>query len=139
MKVVINCCYGGYGLSDDALKAILERKGEQWWERESKFKSLMGNELYRCPPEEYDRLYEEAKASSSMDRYREANAMYVTHGDYERWDPDLIAVVEEMGEASFGRFSRLEIVDIPFDDGEGWYIDEYDGMETIHEDHRSWG
>ncbi len=32
--------------------------------------------------------------------------------------------------------SKLQIVSIP--DGVSFYIDDYDGMESIHEDHRSW-
>jgi hypothetical protein len=41
-----------------------------------------------------------------------------------------------MGEMVNGRFSNLKIVEIP-DDVE-WQIDDYDGMETIHEKHRMW-
>jgi hypothetical protein len=53
-----------------------------------------------------------------------------------RSHPELIKVVEEMGEESFGPFAELEIVKIPDDvDVE---IAEYDGMEWVAEKHRVW-
>lgn len=54
----------------------------------------------------------------------------------KRNDPRLVAVVEELGEAANGRFAKLSIVEIP--DDVDWEIDDYDGMETIREKHRSW-
>lgn len=54
-----------------------------------------------------------------------------------RSDPRLIAAIEAVGlEAASGRHASLTIVDIP--DNIDWYIDEYDGIETVHEEHRSW-
>lgn len=55
-----------------------------------------------------------------------------------RTNPIVVAIVEELGEEANGGCSELEVVDIPFDSTEGWEIDEYDGLETIHETHRSW-
>ena len=57
--------------------------------------------------------------------------------DAYRTHEKLINAVEKIGlEKSSGKCARLEIVDIP-DDIE-WEIDEYDGIETIREAHRSW-
>lgn len=54
-----------------------------------------------------------------------------------RSDPKLIAAIEKVGiKESSGSLADLQIVDIP-DDIE-WHIDEYDGIETVHESHRSW-
>jgi hypothetical protein len=56
----------------------------------------------------------------------------------DRADPVLIAVIEELGsEKASGDFAKLHIVEIP--DGVDWEIDEYDGIESISEKHRSWG
>ena len=54
-----------------------------------------------------------------------------------RTSPKLIKAIEKIGvkEAS-GEMAVLEIVEIP-DDIE-WEIDEYDGFETVHEQHRKW-
>lgn len=54
-----------------------------------------------------------------------------------RADERLIAVVEELGLEKSGRGSDLGIVEIP-DDCTCWYIDNYDGAETVRECHRSW-
>jgi hypothetical protein len=56
--------------------------------------------------------------------------------ELERADPHLVQVVEQLGEASWGRHSQLKIVQIP--DDVCWYLSDYDGIETIHEQHRQW-
>jgi hypothetical protein len=56
--------------------------------------------------------------------------------DIPRNDADLVSVVEELGLAAEDEFSKLAIVSIP--DGVKFMIDEYDGMESIHEVHRIW-
>ena len=49
----------------------------------------------------------------------------------ERNDPKLVAAVEDFGEAkSSGDCAELHIVEIP-DDCTDYYIDEYDGSESI--------
>jgi hypothetical protein len=62
---------------------------------------------------------------------------YWYYGDLNRSDPILVRVVEEMGSKANGNFAELKVVEIP--DGVQYEIDEYDGMESIHEVHRSWG
>jgi hypothetical protein len=54
-----------------------------------------------------------------------------------RTDPDLIRVIRKLGPKASGQMASVEIVTIT-DDVE-WEIDEYDGVETVHEVHRSWG
>lgn len=56
--------------------------------------------------------------------------------DIPRNDQYLVKVVERLGKAADGRFARLKIVDIP-DDVE-WHIGEYDGIEWVAENHRTW-
>lgn len=41
-----------------------------------------------------------------------------------------------MKDEASGRLAELEVVEIP--DGTDWEIDDYDGVETIHEKHQSW-
>jgi cytochrome c1 len=89
-KVVINKCYGGFGLSQDAYQAL----GLVW------------------------------------DGFG--------HGtDIERSCPELVKVVEALGEAADGAYAKLCVVEIP--DGIEWQIEEYDGIEWVAEKHRSWG
>jgi hypothetical protein len=56
--------------------------------------------------------------------------------DIVRDDPDLIRVIEELGQQANGRFAKLKIVEIPSD--VKWQIDEYDGLEWVAECHRTW-
>ncbi len=84
MKVVLNNCYGGFGLSDEAIE-------------------MLGS----------DRPY-----------------------DLDRTDPKLVEVVEKLGLRANGPLADLRVVDIP--ENVEYYIDDYDGIETIHEKHRRW-
>jgi hypothetical protein len=118
MKVAINRCFGGFGISDEAFENLLTRKGIAFEKVESGSK-LMGASYYH-------------KGHSGDDDH------YISHYDYsnDRSDPDLIAVIEEMGQSANSWASEIAIVDIP-DDVE-WHIDEYDGMEHVAENHRTW-
>ena len=54
-----------------------------------------------------------------------------------RNDPTLIQIVEELGEAASGEHSLLKIEEVP--DGVRFFIDEYDGMESVvREDQIEW-
>lgn len=114
MKVVINQCYGGFGLSDKAFERYLGIKG-------------IAFESYVT---EYDnRLY--YKAGHLKDE--EYN---LSEYDIERNDPALVQAVEELGIEANSQYSSLKVVEIP--DDVKWYVSEYDGWETIHEEHRTW-
>lgn len=67
------------------------------------------------------------------------NDLGIASDDYlaYRSDSKLIAAIESVGiNNASGPSAKVRIVDIP-DDIE-WEIDEYDGIETVHEKHRSW-
>jgi hypothetical protein len=60
-----------------------------------------------------------------------------SHHDIDRDDPRLVQVVTELGgDRASGEFAELRVVQIP--NGVKWHVHEYDGLETIHEAHRSW-
>lgn len=86
MKVIINRCYGGFGLSEKA-------------------KQMLGIE--------YDFELEQ-----------------------DRTNPKLVEVVEKLGEVANAKYAELKVVEVP--DDVKWRIEDYDGMETIHEVHRVW-
>ena len=50
--------------------------------------------------------------------------------------PPLVKLVEELGDSANGDYAKLKVVEIP--DGINWYLDTNDGIESIHEYHRSW-
>ena len=62
---------------------------------------------------------------------------YDCGSDILRVDPELVAAVEKLGSAANGSYAELEIVDVP--DDASWHIEEYDGIERIAEDHKTWG
>ena len=90
MKIVINTCYGGFGLSPAAY--------------------AMYNKL--------------------------AETVLTDADEIDRDDPILVLVVETLGAAASALSDKLVVVDIP--DNVEWHIDEYDGMEHVAEDHRTW-
>ena len=133
-KIVINKQHGGFGLSPKAQKRYLELIGKECY-------------FYQHNIKNYTRISEDDAENKifavtiTQDFGDEVdkipNDAYWSDGDLERDDPLLIQVINEFGEEANGRFACLGIIEIP-DDVE-WQIDEYDGWETIHEKHRSWG
>lgn len=92
MKVVINKCFGGFGITKECL-----------------------------------RLYEKLSGKNEDSYY-----------NIERHDPFLIKAIEQLGEnESSVKYADLKIVEIP--DGKKYEIDEYDGIESIHEKVEHWG
>lgn len=132
MKVVVNRCFGGFGLSDEAVENVMNRKGFNCFRYEE---SMFGGYV-RCKKFQRSIL----GFYSTKDLGQEINYIpresYWYEGNLDRDDPDLIAVVEELGERANGRCAELEVVEIP--DDVKWEIDDYDGIETIHEVHRKW-
>jgi hypothetical protein len=56
--------------------------------------------------------------------------------ELDRDSPQLVQIVEQLGERANARYSQLKVVQIP--DGVEWTICEYDGMEWVAEAHRTW-
>ena len=50
--------------------------------------------------------------------------------------PELVKIVEDLGEEANGAYAKLEIVNIPTD--ASWFIRDHDGAETACENHRTW-
>lgn len=128
-KVVINDDFGGFSLSPVALEALARRKGHErlyWFE----FAGLNGIKPIQQPD------YSSWHIAYTMPNPSNDDESFSSR-DIKRDDPDLVAVVEELGtERSSDRYAHLRIVEIP-DDVE-WFIDEYDGREHIAETHRTW-
>lgn len=59
--------------------------------------------------------------------------------DSERTDPRLIKAIESVtaqGGDPSGQYAEIKIVEVP--DGVEWTLQDYDGVEAIHEEHRVW-
>ena len=147
MKVVINKCYGGFGISETALIELVKRDAKCL----KKFtpKKYFGGEIenYRGKnkwEEEWEKLFSEFKKLEdgfyACKRYLlvyKDGLLYSIGGDKKtRTDKTLVELVEVLKEKSFGKYAKLAVIEIP-DDIE-FEINEYDGVECIVEKHRIW-
>ena len=110
VKVVINADFGGFGLSDEAMREYGRRKGLN---------------LVEKTMDDFVFFYED-----------ESKREIFSERDIPRDDSVLVAIVEEMGEKANNRYSFLKVVEIP--DNVDWYIEEFDGDEWVAERHRTW-
>lgn len=109
MKIVINKCFGGFGLSEEATLLYGKKKG---------LNIIVVKDEYIKGLNHY-----------YLDEKKDGN--YFSDRDIQRNDSALIEVVNELGEKADGSFSKLKIVEIP--DDMKWEIEEYDGKEHISE------
>tara|TARA_R110000851_G_scaffold292317_2_gene446758 strand:- start:5737 stop:6129 length:393 start_codon:yes stop_codon:yes gene_type:complete len=129
MEVVLNRCFGGFSLSTAAverciqlgLTATVYSEGGQLEDKEAAFI--------------LNPSYEESDSKGSF------HCKYYGRDDYKksfRYNPIVVQVVRELGELANGSCAELKIVEIPFENENGWDINDYDGSESIQESHRSW-
>lgn len=117
MKVVINGCFGGFSLSLAAVRALAELGHEPC------------QEVLKARDKEPENDLERAIRKSKM-----FDDMY--HIEIERNDARLVEVVERLQREASGACGALCVVEIP--DDVKWHIEEYDGLEHVAEDHRTW-
>lgn len=149
MKVVINVCYGGFGLSDAAYERLIQLgvPVRKYIEQERDPDTM----LYKPEPlNEGEIIFDreltplgESELNNIYWKYRDASSKGRLHARYwecwtngNRTHPLVIQVVEELGEKANGGCANLRVVEIP--DGVEWEISEYDGNEHIAEKHRTW-
>jgi len=134
-RIVINACYGGFGVSIEAMKALVER-GSDVIATVTMEEYTRGNILPSFLAELVDAGdgYQTQKWARSL--FKDGLVYYIEREREGRTDPILVNVVEELGEMANGPHAELKIVDVP-DDVE-WEIAEYDGIEWVAEKHRTW-
>lgn len=147
MDVVINKCYGGFGLSSSAVVELI-RRGSTSIQVQPAFKYfrtdptiLISLNLTEDPKwkRDFNTPIEDGFFSgfSGDVLYKEGN-IYRVEDSSVRQDPVFISLMKEKGSKwCSGNYAELSIVSIP--DDVMWEIDKYDGQESIHESHRSWG
>jgi hypothetical protein len=140
MKIVINRCFGGYGLSHQAVMRYLDLNGITVYPEQSEGHWKFWTYWLVKPEGRFEVKENEEFYAMSMEERQAHNQKYSdeTFGDRDisRNDPVLIQVIEELGDAANGEHAELAIVEIP-DDVE-WEISEYDGREHVAEKHRVW-
>ena len=141
MKVAINKCYGGFGISNEAEIEYLKLKGlKAYFYEQVKYEYKDGRNLYKKVDPSKDTFMTitfTKDYGESFEEWPKKDSGYFYSSDIPRDDPDLIKVIEKLGKKANNRFSDLKIVEIP--DGTEYIIDEYDGLEHIAEKHKTWG
>lgn len=112
-KIVYNACFGGFGLSHEAIK----RYGE-----------IKGINLVYIEREDYLDRGRLKLGSWYVDGIKDDDHFFYTL-DFERNDPALVQVVEELGDKASGEFAELRIAEI--EEGQRYRIEDYDGRETV--------
>jgi hypothetical protein len=144
MKVVINKCFGGFSLSPEATLECYRLGMTDI--------ATPVDEYFRGDRDPNDRLgrntalneWRQYLAGGSSNRtgkmfltvFSPDEKFVLSNRPSNRSDAVLVQVVESMGEKADGACADLRVVEIP--DGIEYEIDEYDGLESIHETHRSW-
>jgi hypothetical protein len=113
-KIVYNACFGGFGLSQKAIRRYAE---------------LAGYTIQEV-------VYEGMQNRTYLDII-DKNGERIWDGDIRRDDPFLVQAVEELGKEASDESALLCITEIPA--GTKYRIDEYDGRETVMtEDDYDW-
>jgi len=129
-KIVINSCYGGFSLSVEGMKRYAEIKGLPLY--------IEGNDFYptfwTIPAEERTGLIDQKNWSTFTDEERrQSNQLFskytISSRDFDRTDPILVQVVEELGSKADGSCAELTIETL--EKGTLYRINEYDGYESI--------
>lgn len=134
-KVVINKCYGGFGLSYEAVMLYAKLKGIELYPFiDDTHKKIYGKKATIDNPEIM--LHYTTKPIENEDELYD-DEIYFSDRDIPRDDPCLVKAVEQLGENASGRFASLKVVKVPAD--VEWAIEEYDGIEWVAEAHKTWG
>jgi hypothetical protein len=139
--VAVNKCYGGFSLSAAAIEAYAARKGITLYPERGKHSELLGPTYWTVPEDQRTGILTgDAWHEGTIEERQLSNQLYsklvLTDRDIARDDPDLIAVIQELGPKADGSYAKLSITEIP--DDVDWEIGEYDGQEWVQEKHRTW-
>ena len=130
-KIVVNKCYGGFGLSHKATLRYLELKGlTPYWVIDE---ITLGHHPDYNPNVDKRGIVHYGTQPNFMEGKETG---YFFDRQIARDDPILVQVVEELGAEANGRCAELEVVSVP--DGTNWQIEEYDGLEHVAEAHQTW-
>lgn len=111
MKIVINKCFGGFGLSKKAVEFMAE----------------MGSDQARAE------LLESMEDNSNNCYYGYSEKF---NHEYDRTDPILVEAVEVLKDKANGSFAKLKVIEIP--EGVNWEITDFNGIEVVTEKYKMW-
>lgn len=132
-KIVYNGCYGGFSVSDAAIRRYAEIKGITLYpEIDKEFGRF--TTYWTVPKERRTAILEtnawyKASQEERIASNEAHNEMSIGTREFERDDPVLVQVVEELGDAANGECAKLKIEDVS--EGTLWRLEEYDGREHV--------
>lgn len=141
MKLVINQCYGGFGLSYAGVMKYAEIKGIKLYAAVEKrnpdgsFMPFSQKDRFK-PYDPNERAFIVYYLTKPLKNGIKPENSYFSAHNIPRYDPALIKVVELLGKEANGDCAELKIIKIP--DGIKYLIEEYDGKEWVSEEHRIW-
>ena len=139
MKVILNKCYGGFGISVEGYKLYAKKLGRDLFMYRNNY---LNHTYVKVDGDSTDFgvdffTIDLGETISSFDIPSEVwKNDYLYLNEEHRTDSVLIEVVEELGEKANGCHAQLKVVEIP--DDMKYEITDYDGIETLHEIHRVW-
>jgi len=146
VKVVVNKCHGGFGLSLKGIEMYARLKGlDVYFYKQTAYGFSDGKDEYtRLTKSEINKksnaltfFYSLKKdLGKKVNKIPDGDDIWLSDREIPRDDLDLVSVVTELGEDADGSCANLSIVEVP--DDVDWQIDEYDGSEWIAEKHRTW-
>ena len=123
-KVAYNNCYGGFNLSDEAIRLLHQKKNKELYEVKSPYGDIYF--FTAEPPQEViDYLQERCDMEEGIGEFFRK---HLWEGYPERHDPCLIEVIEELGDKASAPYSDIQIEEI---DEDSYRIEEYDGLERV--------
>jgi len=136
MKIVINKCYGGFGLSHEGKMHYAKLKGLTLHVYVDDRRTKLG---YKPAPKDVSSIasYSLMYSTVVVKTKKDLDDGYWDYGDIPRDDPHLVQTVEDLGDKANGSHAKLRVVEVP--DDVKWEVEEYDGMEWVAEVHQTWG
>lgn len=136
MKIVVNCCFGAFKLSDAAYEKLISY-GVPVRKYIPEYMSSIE------PWNGFDEgwvIFDRRLNGYDVASYRRPDNRYwdtsISYDERYRAHPLLVRVIEELGSTASGRDSVLRVIEVP--DGIDWCIEDHDGYEHIAEKHRTW-
>lgn len=151
MKIILNKCFGGFGFSPKVYVEYAKRKGIDLFVYDEKHsnKSMFDYETtyFKIPLDDinYNRLFlphfctmdlGDSFSKNNKQKYDALDRHLLYLNEHYRTDEVLISIVEDLGSEANGKFADLKIVEIP--DDMDYVIDDYDGIETLHQNVPTW-
>lgn len=135
-KVILNKCFGGFGLSKEAYELYAKKKGISVFHYTQE---NLKKEIYTYATDDnrtFDFYFTKDFGDNVYISDEDFKEYFLNLDEKFREDKTLIEVVEELGEKANAFYSNLKIVEIP--DDLDYVIDNYDGIETLRQKVKEW-